>query len=273
MAGRCWAGACSPARSPQRERETLRDRSVGAGEWFPADVAMCGPCAPFHPISDPPRSGEKCGGRWLLGHPPDLAVQAAGDSSMVGKRARPAEAYDRGARDPRATVQARVPAPQPPGMAHASPAARLRRGHPERAPKRPTREPSAGWAGRHDRSEGDGRGTDVTLGGRCSREGGMADGARALWPRRCRRRRGRHDRPGRAGEPATGRRATGGRPERREGGGRPVADLRACASTGARCAWTPARTVRGGADGTGLATGSRRPPTPLGASAAISWHS
>jgi len=127
---------------------------------------LCWPCAPFHPIIDPPRSGEKFGGMWLLGHPPYLEVKTEGDSSMVGKRERPEDAYGRDSRDPRDTVKAGLPEPQSPVMPHSSPAARLRRGHPDSAPKRPTREPSAGWAGRNDLSKGDGRGTYVTLGRR-----------------------------------------------------------------------------------------------------------
>ncbi len=100
---------------------------------------------------------------WLLGHPPYLEVKAEGDSSMVGKRERPEDAYGRDSRGPRDTVKAGLPEPQSPVMPHSSPAAHLRRGHPDNAPKRPTREPSAGWAGRNDLSEGDGRGTYVTL--------------------------------------------------------------------------------------------------------------
>ena len=136
---------------------------------------------------------------------------------------------------------------------HPSPAARLRRGHPESAPKRPTREPSAGWAGRNDRSEGDGRGTYVALARRWLREGGMAYRARAPGSRRCRSSRRSHDRPGSARKPRTGRRAPGGRQEGREVGVMPTADLRDCAPTGEPCAVKAARTVRGGADGKGLA--------------------
>ena len=83
---------------------------------------------------------------WLLGHPPDLAVRAEGDSGMAGKRERPEDAYGRGSRDPRNTATTELPAPQSPAMQHASPAAHLRRGRPESAPTLPTREPSAGWA-------------------------------------------------------------------------------------------------------------------------------
>src|SRR6266542_497764 len=36
--------------------------------------------APLHPVIDSPRSGEKLGGSWLLGRPPDLAATAKGDS-------------------------------------------------------------------------------------------------------------------------------------------------------------------------------------------------
>src|SRR4051794_27857649 len=68
----------------------------GAGAWgyvadcrTPAARDLSWPCAPFHPVIDPPRSGEKFGGTRLLGHPPDLAAKAKGESSMVGKRERP----------------------------------------------------------------------------------------------------------------------------------------------------------------------------------------
>ena len=53
---------------------------------------MCWLRAPFHPVVDPPRSGEKLGGLWLLGHPPYLAAKANGDNSMVGKRERSEDA-------------------------------------------------------------------------------------------------------------------------------------------------------------------------------------
>ncbi len=89
---------------------------------------LCRPCAPFHPVIDPPRSGEKFGGMRLLGRPPDLAAKAKGDKSMVGKRERLEDAYGRGSRDPRDTVKGGLPELQPPAMQHSSPAARLRRG-------------------------------------------------------------------------------------------------------------------------------------------------
>jgi len=56
------------------------------------DNRLCWPCAPFYPVIDPPCSGEKFGGRWLLGRPSDLAAKAKGDNSMVGKRERPEDA-------------------------------------------------------------------------------------------------------------------------------------------------------------------------------------
>ena len=74
------------------------------------------PCAPSHPVVDPPCSGEKLGGIRLLGHPPYLVAKANGDRSMVGKRARPEDAYGRGSRGPRDTVKGRLPEPQPPVM-------------------------------------------------------------------------------------------------------------------------------------------------------------
>lgn len=77
---------------------------------------LCWPCAPFHPVIDPPRSGEKFGGTWLLGRPPDLAAKAKGDKRRVGKRERPEVAYGRDPRDPRDTVKAGLPAPQSPAM-------------------------------------------------------------------------------------------------------------------------------------------------------------
>ena len=55
---------------------------------------LCWPRAPFHPVIDPPCSGEKFGGVRLLGRPPDLAAKAKGDKSMVGKRERSEGAYD-----------------------------------------------------------------------------------------------------------------------------------------------------------------------------------
>ena len=156
---------------------------------------------------------------------------------------------------------------------HTSPAAHLRRGHPDSAPKRPAREPSAGWAVDNEPTEGDGRGTYGTLVRRWLREGGMAYRARAPGPRRCHSSRRSDARPGRAGKPCTGRRAPGGRQEGREVVEMPSADLRDCAPTGEPCAVKAARTVRGGADGKGLATGPRRPPTPLAPSVMSGWQS
>src|SRR5919202_5227261 len=101
--------------------------------------------------------------------------------------------------------------------------------------------------------QGDGRGTYVALARRRPRESGMAYGTRVLGSRSCHSSRGGHGPPGRSGKPATGRRAAGGRPEGREGGEMPSADLRDGASTGEPCAAKAACTVRGGADGTGLA--------------------
>src|SRR4051794_28061667 len=77
---------------------------------------LCWPCAPFHPIIDPPRSGEKFGGMRLLGRPSNLAAKAKGDKSMVGKRERPEGVYGRDSRDPRAMVKGRLLEPQSPAM-------------------------------------------------------------------------------------------------------------------------------------------------------------
>jgi hypothetical protein len=79
-------------------------------------AALSWPCAPLHPVIDPSRSGEKFGGTWLLGRPPNLTAKAKGDKSMVGKRARSEGAYGRGSRDPRDMVKARLPEPQSPVM-------------------------------------------------------------------------------------------------------------------------------------------------------------
>src|SRR5438045_2515198 len=118
---------------------------------------MCWPCAPFHPVIDPPCSGEKFGGMWFLGRPPDLAAKAEGGKRMVGKRERSEGAYDRDSRGPRDTVKLDCLNPSLQRCKHPSPAARLRRGHPDSAPKRPTREPTAGWAVDNEPTQGDGR--------------------------------------------------------------------------------------------------------------------
>jgi hypothetical protein len=124
-----------------------------------------------------------------------------------------------------------------------SPAARLKRGHPDSGSKRPTREPPAGWTVGNESTEGDERGTYVALARRWLREGGMAYRARALWSRRCRSRRRGHVRPRRAGKLRTGRRAPGRRQEGGEVGVTPSADSRDCTSTGEPCAGKAARTV------------------------------
>ena len=77
---------------------------------------VCWPCAPFHPVIDPPCSGEKFGGVRLPGHPPDLAAKAKGESSMVGKRERLEGVYGRDPRGPRAMVKAVLPELQSPVM-------------------------------------------------------------------------------------------------------------------------------------------------------------
>ena len=86
-----------------------KDADGGRATVSRADVGNWHGCrrrAPFHPVIDPPRSGEKFGGTWLLGRPPDLEAKAKGDSSMVGKRERSEGAYGRDSRDPRDTVKA-----------------------------------------------------------------------------------------------------------------------------------------------------------------------
>jgi hypothetical protein len=88
---------------------------LGPGEFF-GEMALWRLRAPFHPVIDPPRSGEKLGGMWLLGRPPNLAAKAKGDRSMVGKRERPEDAYGRGSQDPRDMVKGTLPEPQSPVM-------------------------------------------------------------------------------------------------------------------------------------------------------------
>ncbi len=106
----------SRAMTCARDRADVGSAPGGIRHGWASRPALCRLRAPFHPVIDPPRSGEKLGGPRLLGHPPHLAAKAKGDRSMVGKRERPEDAYGRGLRDPRDMVKGRLPEPQPPVM-------------------------------------------------------------------------------------------------------------------------------------------------------------
>ncbi len=94
---------------------------------------------------------------------------------MLVKREASEDVYGVVLQDPRDRVRTALFKPQSPAMqANIPRLQRLLRGHPDRAAKSSSLEPSAGWAVGNDPTQGDGQGTYVALARLMLRECGMA---------------------------------------------------------------------------------------------------
>jgi hypothetical protein len=203
---------------------------------LPQAVLLGAPGAPHHPALDPRRRRERFGRRKTVktsGSPADPRVKARRDRSMPRKRGRSEDVEDRAPQDPRARARATLHEASSPGMQAVIPAT-----------------PSSGGGavigrrtcGRLSLPHGGRAGMSGLKGThgppparaprRASREGGRADGARALRSRSPGRRRGSAAPPRSEGQPRAGRSGSPRRREsacsRRQGGGRAgVCGLRA----------------------------------------------